>query len=71
MLSFKNWIRRTHPAYSPSPALSEFYLFEPLEDALIEIKFANNDKVNVVVQKLLRDQPKKFFINGIVKLQGR
>jgi len=52
-------------------ALSDFYLFGPLKNALRGRRFAADDEVKEVVHDWLRSQPQTFFSNGIKKLTDR
>jgi histone-lysine N-methyltransferase SETMAR len=50
-----------HPPYSPDLALSDFHLFGPQKNHLCGKRFADDEDVETLVQKWLRQQSKDFY----------
>jgi len=60
-----------HPPYIPDLAPSDYHLFGPLKNALQSRRLSTEKDVREAVHKLLREQPKTFFLEGIRKLVDR
>jgi len=56
-----------HPPYSPDLALSDFYSYCPLHEAIRGRRFGSNEEVKEAVH----EQPNTYFSNGIKKLVNR
>jgi histone-lysine N-methyltransferase SETMAR len=60
-----------HPPYSPDLAPSDFYLFQKLKTKLRGIRFENYEGVMEAVNKFFADQNRKFYFEGLNKLEHR
>jgi histone-lysine N-methyltransferase SETMAR len=60
-----------HPPYSPDLAPSDFWLFGTLKKYLRGIHFTCDDEIQAATIKWFREQPEKFYSDGIQKLVER
>jgi histone-lysine N-methyltransferase SETMAR len=60
-----------HPAYSPDLAPSDYYLYPNLKKHLKGRKFSNTGGATSAADGWFAAQPKKFFLDGLNKLEQR
>jgi histone-lysine N-methyltransferase SETMAR len=60
-----------HPPYSPDLASSDYYMFEPLKEAMGGKKLCSDEEVQQAVHEWLRTRPQEFFSRGIHALPVR
>jgi histone-lysine N-methyltransferase SETMAR len=71
VLEKMHWEVLPHPPYSPDLSPCDFYLFEPLKEALSDSQFQDDDGVAEFAHEWLRAQLKTFYKRIIMKLSQR
>ena len=60
-----------HPPYSPDLALSDYYLFPPLQNSFNGKTFNDDETVKSHLVQFFADKDQKFHERGIMKLPER
>ncbi len=64
----KKWELLSHPPYSLDLALSDFFLFGPMKNALRGTRFGNLNEIKKALNKWFKEQREDWFREGLQKL---